>query len=1179
MMQHSSRSDSSGNIMILLLGGIILAGSLSYIISQMMSGPMLTITKVARRVTAEAEMESIARMIIVNTGNLANSGDCDSDSSVEPPEWRATAGAKPTGAGLLPLTIGSVVTDPWGTDYGYCVWDVGSTIRGAGCGGVAEKRLQGTPSPTDGKATTQTLFAIVSAGPDKQFQTTCAAYTNANTDQISTSGDDRVLRYTYSDMATAASSLWQIKPGTPSTATIGKNLEIGDSSAIGSISSLSLTTVGKVNAGGGARPADETVVTNCDGAAEGLLRYNDSTDKLQYCDGTSWVDAGSGAGAADIDGMSDGAAEYTLLYNVFLGLNAGANITTGEKNTGVGYDALTKVEDGDDNTAMGYQALRVNRTGDRNTALGWGALLSNTTGSDNVAGGYAALYANITGSSNIALGTSALFNTTAASNNVAIGANAGTNNSLGDGNVMIGHEALTNGSNASYNVAIGTSALKNATGDYSVAIGQQALQYNVTADYNIGIGYQALTGVGGDIGLQNIAVGAHALTSNNGGLENAAFGAYSLGTSQADSYNVAFGYRSMGDANGANYSTAFGYESLPNATMDENTAMGYQALYSYVEGTPNTAVGAVAMAGADRPRASVAIGYGALYNSTSPGTGAGTADTAAGVMAMGYKNDGAYSVAVGAMSLLFSPNASYTIAVGSEALYKFRGAGYPVAVGFQALGTAFEAIGNTAVGYKAAYKNDQDGASSGAANYNTAVGYEALLGNIYGERNTAVGLQALNTSASFSDNTAVGYQALASVNEEGNVAVGAGALSSNRGRGNVGVGYYALYNNADGYLNTAVGYRALHSNISGYENTAVGSEALFTSDSGFWNTALGYRALYFLNGADGSYNTAIGFEAAFSSSTDVNYLTAIGYHALRGNATGLSNTAVGAGALATATGGNYNTAMGAGAMQSGQAIIGNTVVGASAGTALAENHTTVFGADALSNGSVTRGAVAVGVSTMSACTGASCAYSTAIGFNALSTPTTNGYNTAIGATANVNGNFTNSLAAGYGATATASNYVRFGNTSITVNAGQVAWTVVSDRRAKKDIEASDLGLDFIQSLKPVSYRLKTGNGRLDYGFIAQDVEQALDGRVTNMVTRENDKIKTYKLRASDIIAPAVRSVQELSAVNDVEARVLSKNMLLHKLLLMAAGVLISFSLGVYGGRILRQKLLPSGVSS
>ena len=49
---------------------------------------------------------------------------------------------------------------------------------------------------------------------------------------------------------------------------------------------------------------------------------------------------------------------------------------------------------------------------------------------------------------------------------------------------------------------------------------------------------------------------------------------------------------------------------------------------------------------------------------------------------------------------------------------------------------------------------------------------------------------------------------------------------------------------------------------------------------------------------------------------------------------------------------------------------------------------------------------------------------------------------------------------------------------------------------------------------------------MNYGFIAQEVEKALDGRVTGMVTREKDSIGTYEMDYSSIIAPLVKAVQQ-----------------------------------------------------
>ncbi len=51
----------------------------------------------------------------------------------------------------------------------------------------------------------------------------------------------------------------------------------------------------------------------------------------------------------------------------------------------------------------------------------------------------------------------------------------------------------------------------------------------------------------------------------------------------------------------------------------------------------------------------------------------------------------------------------------------------------------------------------------------------------------------------------------------------------------------------------------------------------------------------------------------------------------------------------------------------------------------------------------------------------------------------------------------------------------------------------SDKVLKKDIQPIDESIEFIKALKPVSYVMKDGSsGRTHYGFIAQEVKQALD---------------------------------------------------------------------------------------
>jgi hypothetical protein len=153
-------------------------------------------------------------------------------------------------------------------------------------------------------------------------------------------------------------------------------------------------------------------------------------------------------------------------------------------------------------------------------------------------------------------------------------------------------------------------------------------------------------------------------------------------------------------------------------------------------------------------------------------------------------------------------------------------------------------------------------------------------------------------------------------------------------------------------------------------------------------------------------------------------------------------------------------------------------------------------------------------------------YNTASGVGALSYNTTGYSNTAMGNSAGVSsGNLSNATAIGYNATVDASNHIRIGNILVTQIGGQVAWSNLSDMREKEDIQETGYGIDFIRSLRPVEFRMKNGNGRLDLGFIAQDVE-ALLGAEYNILGIGGTEERKLSLRYTDFIAPIVKAMQE-----------------------------------------------------
>ena len=96
--------------------------------------------------------------------------------------------------------------------------------------------------------------------------------------------------------------------------------------------------------------------------------------------------------------------ERTDGNNLFLGLGAGAALTTGGGNTALGSGAHVDITEGQDNTAIGNWAQPNLTLGDYNTALGSGAQVALVTGNGNVALGDYSQYFNVDGDNNVAIG-------------------------------------------------------------------------------------------------------------------------------------------------------------------------------------------------------------------------------------------------------------------------------------------------------------------------------------------------------------------------------------------------------------------------------------------------------------------------------------------------------------------------------------------------------------------------------------------------------------------------------------------------------------------------------------------------------------------------------------------------------------------------------------------------------
>ncbi len=423
-----------------------------------------------------------------------------------------------------------------------------------------------------------------------------------------------------------------------------------------------------------------------------------------------------------------------------------------------------------------------------------------------------------------------------------------------------------------------------------------------------------------------------------------------------------------------------------------------------------------------------------------------------------------------------------------------------VFIGYQSGTSNSTGSSNVFVGY-------QSGLNTTTGDFNTADGYKSIYSNTTGHRNTAIGGYALYSNSNGTYNTASGFFSL---------------YSNNSGTYNTANGYMALYSNTSASYNTANGCEALYSNTTGAYNTAHGFKSLYSNTSGTSNTSNGYEALY--SNTTGINNSANGYQALYYNSNNKN--TANGYQALYNNISGYNNSANGYRALFSNNTGSQNTANGS------QALNSNTT----------GDHNNANGTRALYYNTTGND-------------------NTANGYKALFYNISGYYNTAIGYNAGPTSGSTdliNTGAFGYNAAPTTSNDIMIGDSYVDWIGGKVTWSTTSDGRFKRNINDNVPGLNFINSLRPVTYQwdlqkldrhigipdsiinepiMKQGRSDKEQivytGFIAQEVEKSAHKfgyNFSGLHIPENEH-DTYSIAYAEFVVPLVKAVQELSEKN------------------------------------------------
>ncbi|HTK84861.1 MAG TPA: hypothetical protein VL625_07215, partial [Patescibacteria group bacterium] len=363
------RQGESGNVFFTLFGAIALVGVIGVATATLMRGPVGTMMAINQKAKVDSQLQIARKLVALNA--VTTAGDCDGDGSVEPspPDTGGSCTISLTGGGCIPSTVGAAKTDPWGTQVGYCGWNHGTSTSGGGC---SAGLLQGT------NATDKTVIALISAGPDRVFQTTCGndpAY-------VTKGGDDIIDMWTFDEAQTmGGGGLWTLQSGklTPSgsqdvnisnnaTFASGKTADFQGTANFGAGSQLNLANGGLFNLPTQVQMPD----ASCNGANDGVLRINTTggpgSRVLEICNGTSFISAGSMV--SDLNSLTDAVSDSATGANLFLGNNGGNLISGALRNTAAGINAGQAVTTANDNVLLGYNAGKNIATGNGNIFIG-----------------------------------------------------------------------------------------------------------------------------------------------------------------------------------------------------------------------------------------------------------------------------------------------------------------------------------------------------------------------------------------------------------------------------------------------------------------------------------------------------------------------------------------------------------------------------------------------------------------------------------------------------------------------------------------------------------------------------------------------------------------------------------------------------------------------------------------
>ena len=307
----------------MLFAAVALTGVLASVGMQTLTGPVTSITRVTQKNIADNNLLMNAKIIVNAAVTGVSGGDVDTDGIIEPAPFAPAGGGEtpPVNGGYLPTNLGLALTDPWGSKFGYCVWDHGATNSSA-------NRITGDNTAS---AATQPVIAVIAAGADKIFQTTCSAYAGGAVTAAKAGGsDDLIFKYTYAEATASSNGLWTLNTSNQAKAELKDssgtaNVSINRSTGVGDFLGIITSTIDSklselINIGGALKldTAGATVDT-CDVAAKGALRLNATETTLELCDGAGgWGPANTPpAGSAGQVQFNNGSGGFGADANLY----------------------------------------------------------------------------------------------------------------------------------------------------------------------------------------------------------------------------------------------------------------------------------------------------------------------------------------------------------------------------------------------------------------------------------------------------------------------------------------------------------------------------------------------------------------------------------------------------------------------------------------------------------------------------------------------------------------------------------------------------------------------------------------------------------------------------------------------------------------------------------------------